>query len=202
MRPQDEIPVEKIIHYIVKDYRRMFLEFDALENRALKAEAKVAAMREKNLKMSSELGHIRKVYDNKLAEMQKDRDVVVQELMADLNSKLNAANRKNNLLMQALQDPNAINVINTHTIDLDEDKEWMDRAMGQLEKAMLNFVSIESRLYECEKILDNATEDIIKDGIIKRMNKALTKINSCVSHIEDFFTKVGNLKTNNNGQSN
>ena len=80
----------------------MFLEYDALENRALKAEAKVAAMREKNLKMSSELGHIRKEYEKKLTDVQAGRDAIIQEMTSDLQSKLNAANRKNNLLIQAL----------------------------------------------------------------------------------------------------
>ena len=37
-----DVPTEVIIHYIVKDYQRMFLTYGELERRAEKAEAKIA----------------------------------------------------------------------------------------------------------------------------------------------------------------
>ena len=41
-KPQEDIPTDVIIHYIVKDYRRMFLNYDEMKLRAEKAEAKIA----------------------------------------------------------------------------------------------------------------------------------------------------------------
>ena len=39
-KPQEDVPVDQIIHYIVKDYQRMFLTFNDMKERAEKAEAK------------------------------------------------------------------------------------------------------------------------------------------------------------------
>ena len=40
-RPQDEVPEERIIHYIVKDYRRMYNMHNALVEKLYEQEAKI-----------------------------------------------------------------------------------------------------------------------------------------------------------------
>ena len=44
-RGQDDVPVERLIHYIVKDYRRMYLDYDELRARVRRAELKVQEKR-------------------------------------------------------------------------------------------------------------------------------------------------------------
>lgn len=45
MRPQDELPVERAIHYIVKDYRRMYNMHESLLDKLYQQEAELARMR-------------------------------------------------------------------------------------------------------------------------------------------------------------
>ena len=49
-KPQDDIPTDVIIHYIVKDYQRMFLAFDEAKARAEKAEAEILELKETHYK--------------------------------------------------------------------------------------------------------------------------------------------------------
>ena len=49
-KPQRDIPVEVIVHYIVKDYQRMFLTYDEVEKRAESAEATIEKLKKEHLK--------------------------------------------------------------------------------------------------------------------------------------------------------
>lgn len=198
--PQRDVPTEKIIHYIVKDYQRMYNGFhamreskdtriDELLKKISRKQATIAALQDENKRLRLQVN-----------EVQASRNAVVREVTADLEERLKEANRKVNLLIQALQDPQAIYEINSHTLTTDDDREWMGKAMKQLEKAEYNFTSISARLTECEAALLGVTDSIEKRGILSKINKAFSKIDSCVNHIEEFFKKVGNIKNENDGQ--
>ena len=63
-KPQDDVPAEVITHYVVKDYRRMFLTYDEMRTRAEKAEAKIIELQEKHqsqiLKRDKEIKELKK----------------------------------------------------------------------------------------------------------------------------------------------
>lgn len=200
-RPQQDVPNEVIIHNIVKDYQRMYNGFHAMRE---SKDAHIGELLKKISKKSITISNLQaenKQLRKQLEEVRASRNAVakavsedIEEQLAEANKRLEAANRKNNLLIQALQDPNIVYEVNSHTLTDGDDKEWMDKAKKQLEKAMLNFTAIEARLAECETALKGVTETVEGTRAISKINKAFTKIDSCVSHIEDFFVKVGNIK--------
>ena len=52
-KPQEDVPVDQIIHYIVKDYQRMFLTFNDMKERAEKAEAKIEELKAMGVDVSA-----------------------------------------------------------------------------------------------------------------------------------------------------
>lgn len=194
-KPQHDVPTEVIIKYIVKDYRRMFLEHEELLARAERAEAKIAEINEKR---QSDASKIRKECQQRIDDIRKSRDNVINSVTEDLRSQLKNSNRRVKFLVQALDDPAILEKVSEHIITTDDDKEWMDRAMRQLEKAIQSFVPIRARLAETKEGMDGIFAQEISGGeaekVYKRFSKVFPKIDSCVSHIEDFFAKTGNIK--------
>lgn len=85
IKPQDDVPVDVIIHYIVKDYRRMFEENETLKRRIKVAENKAEEEREMALRVQEEN---RKILKNqslcKAAEALREaaaRMKIVQEIL-------------------------------------------------------------------------------------------------------------------------
>lgn len=74
VRPQDDVPTERIIHYIVKDYRRMYGMFEKLTDKLYEQQA--------------EIFHLRHVVDSKKAE----GDVRTQ--INNLTNKVNSLTEK------------------------------------------------------------------------------------------------------------
>ena len=62
-RGQDDVPVERLIHYIVKDYRRMYLDYDELRARVRRAEQKVQDARDKNYEIQKVNERLQKQID-------------------------------------------------------------------------------------------------------------------------------------------
>lgn len=59
-RPQDDVPVEQIIHYIVKDYQRMYDQFERLTDKLYEQQAEIvhlkrALERKSNVEVNREI---------------------------------------------------------------------------------------------------------------------------------------------------
>lgn len=203
MKPQNYIPTERIIHYIVKDYQRMFNGFHAMRE---SKDAYIDELLKKLAKKSNAISNLQaenKRLRQQIKEVQASRNEVAKAVSEDLAEQLKAAKKKVKILVQALDDPNALNKLNEHIISSDDDKIWMDKAMKQLEKALLNFTAIQARLVDTSDSMGKALEQRLiggdADKVYNRFAKVFPKIDACVSHIEDFFTKIGNIKIENNG---
>ena len=92
-----DVPTEVIIHYIVKDYQRMFLTYGELERRAEKAEAKIAEMKERHSKAIE-------TRDKEIKELKKE--IVSQDRAKQLEKELGQAREQNKLLAQAIASMN------------------------------------------------------------------------------------------------
>ena len=92
-RPQDDVPVDLIIHYIVKDYQRMYLTYDEMEKRALKAEATIEELKEKHLKDLE--GKNREIKNMKM-------NMESKEHVEQMKEKLDTARQQNLVLANAI----------------------------------------------------------------------------------------------------
>lgn len=206
--PQRDVPTEKIIHYIVKDYQRMYNGFHAMREEKQAYIDELLKKLSKKTNAISRLQSENKILMDRIKEVQASRDAVVREITEDLEEQLEEANRRIALLAQAVTDPDKADSVflkrcQVRTIETDDDRKWMKKAMAQLEKAMLNFTTIQARLDETYEAMGKAlSQQIIggdADRTYNRFAKVFPKIDSCVSHIEDFFIKVGDIKIEDNG---
>ena len=154
MRNKD-IPTEVIIHYIVKDYQRMFNDYHALRERAEKAEGKVEKLR-------ADKDALEKEYRKKLKECQDARDAIIEECTKGLQRELKEANRKVSVLAQAVMTGNTEEAI--HIIRR-EDTEWMDKALTQLERAHQKLTVAEVRMDVFQKALE---ENNLSDKVVNK----------------------------------
>ena len=202
-QPQHDIPTERIIHYIVKDYQRMYNGFHTMRE---EKQAYIDELLKKISKKSATISNLQaenRALRNQLEEVRKSREAVTKAISEDLEEQLEEANRKIALLAQAVTDPSKADSVflqqcRVHTIETDDDRTWMKKAMKQLEKALLNFTTIQARLSETYEAMGKALDQQIiagdADKVYNRFAKVFPKIESCVSHIEDFFLKVGEIK--------
>ena len=227
-RPQDDVPEDVIIHYIVKDYRRMFLQEQdfikriEIHNRTNKNLREKVRELIRNLKMRQ----VANIPDDKLRimiqglqkkadaydalkeeneklqaqieEVKASRRNVVESVTCDLEEKLKEANRRIELLAQAVVEPEEASSIflhqcKVHTIETDDDKKWMAGAMKQLEKAGIALLTTEERLMKYEEKLKESGNEYT-EKVIKPLGRAISSINKTLSHIECFFDKVGDIK--------
>lgn len=188
MRPQDNIPNERIVHNIVKDYQRMFNTYHEVLDHAKQSDAKIVELVEKHSKRISDMQH---EFKKKLEEQKLVRSAVVKDVTDDLEKENALLRQQVKALVQAFAEPERIDeILNPHIIN-EDDKKWLNKADKQLEKAMLNFTYIEEAL-ENLKGLDS-------DKLKKKIDRIISKTDACVNHIEDFFKKVGNIKIEDNG---
>lgn len=135
-RPQDDVPAEKIIQYVVKDYQRLFERSQNYEPRIKRMRQKISdlihlvkskhieAMSESELKNSmkglikraskaeseNEAMHEHIIKCHQIIKDLKDgRNAVVEAVTKDIEDRLAESNRKVELLAQAVTDPNIIN---------------------------------------------------------------------------------------------
>ncbi len=139
-----------------------------------------------------------KLLYEQIEETKNSRNAVVEAVTADLEEELEEANRKIKLLAEAAVEPGKADSVflqscKVHTIETDDDKKWMDKAMKQLEKASQKILAVEERLTHYEEMLKENDNELSK-GIVKKISKSISDINSTLSHVECFIDKVGNIK--------
>ena len=69
-RPQDDVPTEVIIHYIVRDYRRMYLMHESLMDKLYEQQAKIKNLQlrlQKAQKEAKPEGEIKTMLNNYMA---------------------------------------------------------------------------------------------------------------------------------------
>ena len=175
-----DVPTEVIIHYIVKDYQRMFLTYGELERRAEKAEAKIAEMKERHSKAIE-------TRDKEIKELKK-------EIVSQLEKELGQAREQNKLLAQAIASMNTgINpekLMYKSVVPVDPDR--LEKKFGsQVNDAYVKITAAEERLANYQEMLEEAvrqgldTEQI--QTVIEKIRKAFGKIDSAVKHIENFY---------------
>jgi predicted RNase H-like nuclease (RuvC/YqgF family) len=180
-----DVPTEVIIHYIVKDYQRMFLTYGELERRAEKAEAKIAEMKERHSKAIE-------TRDKEIKELKKE--IVSQDRAKQLEKELGQAREQNKLLAQAIASMNTgINpekLIYKSVVPVDPDR--LEKKFGsQVNDAYMKITAAEERLANYQEMLEEAvrqgldTEQI--QPVIEKIRKAFGKIDSAVKHIENFY---------------
>ena len=94
-KPQDDIPEEVITHYIVKDYRRMFLTYGEIKQRVDKAEATIFHLKENHAKLLSK-------HDKEIEQLKQELEAQSNEKIKELKWKLAAALEQNRILAQAV----------------------------------------------------------------------------------------------------
>lgn len=203
MPRKPSLPKEQVIHYIVKDYRRMFTEFDALRERAEKAEAENEKLKEKNRIIR---GDLLKLNEKKKADMQQYKDKVLKDaanMREDyemLNARLNDQIRKNKLLVQALAEPESVTSVlasleEPFIVNTKDGKDRLDKALRELEAVKLRLNSVEMRLWNVEKVVEeHCSEEVVK-AYLKRFNAAFGKIDSVMFRIDNFLALMKNVRT-------
>ena len=183
--PQGDIPTEVIIHYIVKDYRRMFLEYDDMKRRAEKAEAKLDELKEKHhsqiLKKEKEIDELK----NESVPMQK---------MKELQESLNASKQQNRLLAKAVisQNSNENSKLLFQGLTPKDATELEKKIGVQLREALIKLTSVEERLVNYQDALESIKDEQMSNSasmksFLARIAKSFGKIDSAVKHIENFY---------------
>jgi DNA repair exonuclease SbcCD ATPase subunit len=184
-KPQDDVPVDLIIHYIVKDYQRMYLTYDEMEKRALKAEATIEELKEKHLKDLE--GKNRVIKNMKM-------NIESKEHVEQMKEKLDTARQQNLVLANAIVALNKGNGTLTSFqglgISIDA-KDLEKKVSTQLGDALIKLTAVEERLSNCQQLLENCNE-INKDAIqiktlLTKIAKAFGQIDSASKHIENFY---------------
>lgn len=184
-KPQDDVPVDLIIHYIVKDYQRMYLTYDEMEKRALKAEATIEELKEKHLKDLE--GKNREIKNMKM-------NIESKEHVEQMKEKLDTARQQNLVLANAIVALNKGNgtLTSFQGLGIPIDAKDLEKKVGtQLGDALIKLTAVEERLSNCQQLLENCNE-INKDAIqiktlLTKIAKAFGQIDSASKHIENFY---------------
>ena len=196
--PQRGVPTEKVIHYIVKDYQRMYNGFHALRERAEKAEERVKEYQEKCAKLRSDNTKLQNDYKKNIEDVRTSRNAVVKEATEELQERIDFLTKQNKFLAQAVIEPEKVdlllNKLNEPMV-FDSNDEVLQEAMKQLEHALLRMTAIEGRLADVENLTKQRdyTEKEMNHALTK-FNKAFGKIDSATRRIENFFDKVGEIQ--------
>ena len=188
MKPQEDVPTEVIIHYIVKDYQRMFLAFDEMKTRAEKAEAEILEMKEIHHK---QIENRVKEIDN-LRKEDNDRTNKLEEQLA-------AVQYQNRLLAHAVISNNSKDngsVLFKRMVPADA-KELEKKIGVQLSEALLKLTAaVEKLTYFQEKLENDELPDIEAANMAYFLNKVartFNKIEASTQHIENFYKLVNGI---------
>ncbi len=197
-RPQDSVPTEKIIHYIVKDYRRMYNTYQALLDKLHESETKLKGMQEKYVKQNSNYQATIEKYKAALHDAKTSRTAVVESVTDDLREEVKELKRRNGLLLQALSSPKSTIPAD---ITIATGDEQMKRAMKILEKVNEKLSGAIKRLELYESYINRADVQAVLPvdaaTVVKKMKKSMTKITSATDQIDAFFGKIsGNMVLN------
>ena len=183
--PQGDIPTEVIIHYIVKDYRRMFLEYDDMKRRAEKAEAKLDELKE--------MHHSQILKKEKEIDELKNESVPMQK-MKELQESLNASKQQNRLLAKAVisQNSNENSKLLFQGLTPKDATELEKKIGVQLREALIKLTSVEERLVNYQDALESIKDEQMSNSasmksFLARIAKSFGKIDSAVKHIENFY---------------
>lgn len=188
MKPQEDVPTEVIIHYIVKDYQRMFLAFDEMKTRAEKTEAEILEMKEIHHK---QIENRVKEIDN-LRKEDKDRTNRLEEQLA-------AIQYQNRLLAHAVISNNSKengSVLFKGMVPADA-KELEKKIGVQLSEALLKLTAAVEKLtyfqekLENDKLLDVETANM--DYFLSKVARTFNKIEASTQHIENFYKLVNGI---------
>lgn len=94
VNPQKDVPTEVIIHYIVRDYRRMYKLHDSLLDKLHEQQAEI-----KKLKMQLEVAE-KGITKNELATLRARIVNLENKLDNEKKHRINAVNRHNKLLQR------------------------------------------------------------------------------------------------------
>ena len=188
MKPQEDVPTEVIIHYIVKDYQRMFLAFDEMKTRAEKAEAEILEMKEIHHK---QIENRVKEIDN-LRKEDKDRTNKLEEQLA-------AIQYQNRLLAHAVISNNSKengSVLFKGMVPADA-KELEKKIGVQLSEALLKLTAaVEKLTYFQEKLENDELPDVETanmDYFLSKVARTFNKIEASTQHIENFYKLVNGI---------
>lgn len=185
-KPQDDIPTEVIIHYIVKDYQRMFLTYGELKARAEKAEAKILDLKEKHYNQIAKR-------DKEIEQLKLDLEAKNKDKIKELEEKLAAAQQQNRLLAKAVitQNSSGDGKVLFQGM-LPADAKELEKKMGvQMGDALIKLTSAEERLAFYQEQLENKTipdvDAISMKSFLAKVSRAFGKIESATQHIENFY---------------
>ena len=185
-KPQDDIPTEVIIHYIVKDYQRMFLTYGEMKQRAEKAEAKILDLKEKHYNQIAKR-------DKEIEHLKLDLEAKNKDKIKELEEKLAAAQQQNRLLAKAVitQNSGGDGKVLFHGM-LPADAKELEKKMGvQMADALIKLTSAEERLAFYQEQLENKTipdvDAISMKSFLAKVSRAFGKIESATQHIENFY---------------
>ena len=94
VNPQKDVPTEVIIHYIVRDYRRMYKLHDSVRDKLHEQQAEI-----KKLKMQLEVAE-KGITKNELATLRARIVNLENKLDNEKKHRINAVNRHNKLLQR------------------------------------------------------------------------------------------------------
>ena len=198
-RPQDELPYEVRMKYIIKDYRKINKHVDAARKYAEDMERENKELKEEIRKLQKRITAAHDQYEAalrkqkaltiNLKEMQSSRDSVVKEVTDDLQHQCDVVVRQNKLLIQALSETDKIEKIPPLAMFC-VTKDQMDVAVQQLEKALGRMQSIEDRIGIVEKAVGACYEDGAMRTALRRFSNAYGKIDSVVARINNFLDIV------------
>ena len=204
-RPQDDLPKDVVIHYIVKDYRRMFNEF---ENMKTGKQQLIDDLRKKiNEKDAKLLSKQKEIHELRaLTKRQERTNANLQQQNTEnsqLHKEIKELQRKNVLLAQAVIEPNK--AVLAPVIHTNNEKRWMVNASKQLEKAAQGLIQAEERFVEYEKISEELQEKYGEyEGLAqvrKRLSRIISRIESCISHVECFFSLTKDITIAEDGNN-
>ena len=188
IKPQEDVPTEVIIHYIVKDYQRMFLAFDEMKTRAEKAEAEILEMKEIHHK---QIENRVKEIDN-LRKEDKDRTNKLEEQLA-------AIQHQNRLLAHAVISNNSKEngSVLFKGMVLADAMELEKKIGVQLSEALLKLTAaVEKLTYFQEKLENDELPDVETanmDYFLSKVARTFNKIEASTQHIENFYKLVNGI---------
>lgn len=191
-KPQDDIPVEVITHYVVKDYRRMFLSYDELLKRAEKAEATIFYMKNNQAKLLSK-------HEKEIEQLKQDLEAQSKEKIKELKGKLYAAQEQNRILAQAIISQNRNeNGKNLFQGMVPADAKELEEKIGfQLDDTQKKLTAAEEILALFKEQIENNdipnVNEYTVNKFLTRSTGIFRKIECATQRIENFYKLVNGI---------
>lgn len=201
-RPQDDVPTERIIHYIVKDYRRMYNSYDDLRARVRRAEEKVKNARERNATLTRQNERLQAQFVDEKGSRENIGFKTLYKVIHKLDEQLKEARRQNRLLAQAvIADNKNYNLCPSNFgsifVETSSGKSIIDHVSTQLEKALIKLGCVEGKLDEYEDTLEKIVcldeNSTAKAMLEERVKNAFRELSAAYSHIENSATSIAGI---------